>query len=109
MRLSRCHLADWAATRGWAAGTAPPGAALKPDRQPLHDIQVGADYAGHARPAHLDGHLVPDGSIALCTRAREAAAIGSLSKLANFSVTGPPSEASSTSLMSGHGTLGASS
>ena len=38
----------------------------------------------------------PDGSVALCTWAMEAAAIGSVSKLANFSVTGPPSEASST-------------
>ena len=47
--------------------------------------------------------------MALCTWAMEAAAIGSVSKLANFSVTGPPSEASSASLMSGHGTLGASS
>ncbi len=42
-----------------ASRAAPPGAALKPDRQPLHDIQVGADHAGHVRPAHLDGHPVP--------------------------------------------------
>ncbi len=45
----------------------------------------------------------------MATWAIEAAAIGSVSKLANFSVTGPPSEASNSSLMSGRGTLGASS
>ena len=51
----------------------------------------------------------PDDSVAACTWAMEAAAIGSSSKLANFSLTGPPSESSSTALTSGHGTLGASS
>ena len=51
----------------------------------------------------------PDGSVAVCTWAMDAAAIGSAVKLVNFSLTGLPSDSSSTALMSGQGTVGTSS
>jgi hypothetical protein len=45
--------------RDGPGGTPPPGTALKTDRQPLHDVQVGVHGAGHARPPDLHGDTLP--------------------------------------------------
>jgi hypothetical protein len=64
-RWPRQAPSPWLARAIRWAGPASLGAALKPDRQPLHDIQVGADYAATVlsafpalAPQHHGAHTV---------------------------------------------------
>ena len=103
-----------ASAKPWARSTAP---TERPQRVPRCSRPASRwtmSRSGPTSPAAaglrtLTTTRSPDGSVATCTWAIEAAAIGASAKLANFSLTGPPSEPSSTALMSGHATLGASS